>query len=118
MTPAAVKASYRRALDQYGETIAIRRYSGSGASRTATDYAVKARVTGFQPEEFVGSIVPGDRKIIALTADLIASGISLPISAGSDKALIRGRELTLRSVDDNTRRIGDELIAYEMVCVG
>jgi hypothetical protein len=120
MTPAAVKASYRRALDRYGEPIYIRRFSGPvGPNRTATDYGpIQARVTGFQPDEFIGSIVPGDRKIVAMAADIDQSGITLPVTAGADKALWRGRELTLKAVDTSTRRISGVLVAYEMVASG
>ncbi len=120
MTPAAVKASYRRSLDLYGEPIYIRRFSGPvGPNRTRTDYGpIQARVTGFEPQEFIGAIVPGDRKIIAMAEDVDASGITLPLAPGADKVIYRERELALKAADASTRRMSGELIAYEMVAGG
>jgi hypothetical protein len=120
VTPAAVRARYRRSLDQYGEPVYIRRYSGpAGPSRPRTDYGpIQARVTGFEPQEFIGSIVPGDRKIIAMAEDVDASGITLPLAAGSDKIIWRDRELTLKAADASTRRMSGELIAYELTAGG
>lgn len=118
MSPDQVKASYRRALDGAGETIFLRRYSGSGTARVSTDYAVKARVTDFQPHELIGGIVQGDRNIIAIAEDVTASGFPAPIIASSDKAVVRGRELAIKAVDDNTRRVAGVLIAYEIKAGG
>ena len=120
MTPAAVRASYRRSLDLYGEPIYIRRFSGpAGPSRTVVNYGpIQARVTGFAPEEFIGSIVPGDRKIIAMAEDVDASGITLPLAPGSDKVVWRDRELILKASDASTRRMSGELIAYELTAGG
>lgn len=108
---------YRQELDQYGEWIAIRRYAGLGASQTWLDVAVRARVKGFLPEELVGSIQQGDRKLIVLAEDL--TGYSPPrVILLSDKAIVRDRELAIIALDDNTRRIGATLIAYELVARG
>ena len=120
MTPAAVKASYRRAIDQYGEPIYIRRYSGAaGPGRSVVDYGpIQARVVGFEPQEFIGAIVPGDRKIIAMAEDVDAKEVPLPLAPGADKIVYRGRELTLKAADASTRRISGELIAYELTAGG
>lgn len=113
MTPETAKATYRRMLDQAGEPIFVRRYSGSGTSRTYLDAEVQARVMGFAPGELIGAIQQGDRKIILLVEDLVAAQFSVPPRKG-DKAVVRGRELNIEGVDDNTRRVGTELIAYEI----
>lgn len=118
MTPAQVKATYRRLLDAHGETVYLRRYSGSGEARVATDYAVKARVIDFQPAELIGGIVQGDRNLIVSADDVANSGITLPIVATADKMLVRGRELAIKAVDDSTRRTAGELMAYEIVAGG
>lgn len=114
MTPARVRAVYKRLLRLYGETIYFRRYAGTGEARVPIDYAVKARVVDFNPDELVGGIVQGDRNIIALAEDVEDSGFTLPFVATADKVVIRGRELAVKAVDDNTRRIAGELIAYEI----
>ena|SRR3990167_2691912 len=118
MTPTQAKAIYSRMLTRFGETVYLRRYSGSGEARAATDYAVKARVTEFDPEELVGGIVVGDRQIIASVEDVTASGITLPIVATADKIVVRGKELVIKKVDDSTRRLAGELVAYEITAGG
>lgn len=97
-----------------GETIHVRRYTGTGPTRTYVDAATTARVTGYAPRELVGGIVQGDRKVIALVDTL---GAVLPLTT-SDKLVIRGREVAIKAVDDNTRRIGGVLIALEIQAAG
>jgi hypothetical protein len=113
MTPEAVKADYAAIMDRVGETVLIRRYSGSGSSRTATDVSVRARVVSYDPKELVGGIQQGDAKVIALAEDLDGSAITLPL-VKSDKCVVRGRELNIQGSDDNTRRIQGVLVAYEL----
>ncbi len=117
MNAAAARASHRRMITEVGETIKIRRYSGTGNARTSTDYEVLARVMGYQPHELVGGIVQGDRKLIVLADDLEASELTLPVLK-TDKAVVRGKELAIQGVDDSTRRIGGTLIAYEITARG
>jgi len=119
MTSAQIRASYRRGLSRF-EMIYIRRFSGpAGPSRSITNYGpIWARVTGFEPDEFIGSIVPSDRKIIALSQDVDESGIQLPLIAGSDKVVYRNKELVIKSPDASTRRTGDGLYAYQIVAGG
>jgi len=56
------------------------------------------------------------RKVILLAEDLINAGTPPPVSG--DKLVIRGREVNIQAVDDNTRRDGVELIAYVIQCRG
>lgn len=113
MTPDQVKASYRRAVDEAGETITFRRYTGSGASRPHFDADLRARVTGYAPDEMVGEIQQGDRKIIALAEDLIAAQVPLDLRRG-DKVIVRGVEMNIEAADDSTRRLQGVLIALEI----
>ena len=72
MTPETVKASYRRVLR---ERITIRRYTGSTANQPRFDAEnIRARTVGYAPNELVGSIVQGDRKIIVATT--VSPGLS------------------------------------------
>jgi len=114
MDAVATKASYARMLDQ---SVGVRRYSGTGPGRSYVQANARARVVGYLPDEVVGSIQQGDRKAIVYADDLIGSAVSLPV-LGSDKLVVRGRELQIVAVDDSTRRVQDVLIAYELVVRG
>lgn len=110
ITAAEALEDYRASFARVGEDVIVRRFTGSGTPRPKTDTTTRARVTGYQPNELIGSIVQGDRKIIALVDTL--SGI-LPITT-ADKLVVRGKELAIKGVDDSTRRIGGTLIALEI----
>lgn len=119
MNADVVKDTYRRMIDANGEIVMLRRYTppSGGTGRPRFDAAVRARVTGYSPEELVGSIVQGDRRVIVLVEDLIARQFALPVLA-SDKIMVRGKELAIIAPDDSTRRIGATLIAYELTARG
>jgi len=113
VTPATIRALYNRALTEF-EVVQFRRYSGVGVSRTPADYPVRARVVEYRPEELVGGIVQGDVRLIVLAEDVEQTGFVVPLVATADKIVIRGRELSVKSVDDNTRRVGGQLMAYDI----
>lgn len=117
MTPDQAKSAYARMLDQAGETVFIRRYTGVAPSRTATDYSVRARVVGYEPKDLVANIQQGDRKVIVLADDLAGTALTLPLLV-SDKVVVRGKELAIIAPDDSTRRIAGTLIAYELQARG
>lgn len=117
MTPDSIKADYRRMMDKAGETITIRRYTGSGPNRPFFDAPVRARVVDYEPHELVGTIQQGDRKLIVLAEDLATAQVPLDLRKG-DKAVVRGRELNIEAADDNTRRVQGVLIAYELQARG
>jgi hypothetical protein len=88
---------------------------GPGQGRApAAEVAVLARVLSYQPHEIVGSVVQGDRRVIALVDAL---GALLPLTT-ADKLVIRGREVAIKAVDDNTRRVAGTLIALELQVQG
>lgn len=118
MTPDQAKAMYRRGLGKF-ETVSIRQYTGAGTSRPRFDWDVQARVTDYIADELTGPIVQGDRKIILLHEDLVNAGFPFPIQSGPNwKVVVRGTELQIRPIDDNSRRLGGELIAYEIAAGG
>jgi hypothetical protein len=117
MTPDEAKDGYRRAMDVAGETIVIRRYTGTGANRPYFDASVRARVTKYEPHEIVGMIQQGDRRVILLAEDMVAAQIPLELGNGH-RVVIRGAELNIQSADDNTRRVAGELIAIELQARG
>ncbi|MGQ4273400.1 hypothetical protein [Terrihabitans sp. B22-R8] len=104
MTPGQARATYRRMLGRRGETISVR--------RGGKEHPALARVTGFAPEELVGEIQQGDRKVI-----LFAEGLGIE-PTDQDDLIVRGSRLAIKSVDDSTRRVAGELIAYEIVARG
>lgn len=126
MTPAEAIESYRLNMAAVGEPITIRRYTSAGLNRTKLDLLVNARVIGYSPDELVGGIQQGDRRIICLAEDLAANvatldsppvSIVLPLTS-ADKVVVRGRELAIISFDDSTRRIQGVPIAFEIQARG
>lgn len=113
-TPAQWLAITRDRILADGETVLVRRYSGTGPTRTKVDTAAQARVMGYLPRDLVGSIVQGDRKVTMLVDTLSAV---LPVTT-SDRLVIRGREVAIKAVDDNTRRPQGVLIALEIQAEG
>jgi hypothetical protein len=101
-------------INEIGEDIIVRRFTGSGSPRPKIDVSTRARVVGYQPAQLIGPIVSGHRKVIALVDSLETL---LPITT-NDKLVIRGREVVIKAVDDNTRRVGGVLIALEMQVAG
>lgn len=118
MTPDEARAMYRREVSENGETVTLRRINPSPTP--STDKSVLARVVGYAPNELVGGIQQGDRKVIVLAEDVENTGFPVPIkTGGSDKiVLASGRVLNIQAVDDNTRRVGGILIAYEITARG
>ena len=104
-------ADYLDAFSETGETVYLRRFAGTGTPRPKTDTALVARVMGYEPSELVGPIVQGDRKLIVL-ANAALTGV-LPVTT-IDKIVIRGKEVAIKAVDDNTRRVAGTLIALEI----
>lgn len=117
MTPDQAKSTYRRMLAERGEVVAIRRYTGAGVSRPRFEVEVKAVVSDFGPQDLVGAITQGDRKLIVMVEDLIRRQFAIPVTT-NDKAMVRGRECAITAADDSTRRIAGELIAYELTVRG
>lgn len=116
MTPADAAAMYRRQIALNGEEVTLRRIVPNAAPINVT---VMARVTGYQPQELTDGIDQGDRKVILLADDVSASGFPVPIKlGGSDKIIVRGRTLNVQSVDDTTRSVAGQVIAYEIQARG
>lgn len=113
MTPEAARSAYRRLIDQVGEEILVRRYTGAGANRPRFDVPVMARVSDYGPAELIGEVKQGDRRVVVLVEDLIRAQFKMPIRV-TDNAVVRGREMAIQAVDDSTRRVGATLVAYEL----
>lgn len=111
MTPEQAKASLARQIAMHGETATLRRLNASPPHTEETGVAVFVR--GYEPDELVGAIQQGDRKII-VPADNVGS-FPVPFRERStDRIEVRGQEMTIQAVDDSTRRIAGTLVAYEI----
>lgn len=117
MTPDEIKAEYLAALDEVGETITIRRFTGTGPNRPKFEVDVRARVTGFAPNEMVAGIQQADRKAIVLHQDLVDAGLALPLT-NADFAVVQGKQHAIRVPDNATRRVAGVTVAYELQIIG
>lgn len=108
----ALSGTYRRMLARYGETITLRTFTGSGATRVGTDVSVRARVRDYAPAELVGGLQQGDREVIVLAEDVPTA------PRKGDQVVVRGRTLNIQAVDDSTRRDGSTLLAYVLTARG
>ncbi|MET3348311.1 hypothetical protein ABIF52_008692 [Bradyrhizobium japonicum] len=123
MTPAEALDSHRRQLAESGSgAVTVRRYAGAGAGRAVAAAAdALAKVAMYKPEQIVGAVVQGDRKVILLNdpAATIAPGkvalsTLLPLSKHTDRLVIGGAEVSIEGVDDQARRIQGVLVALEI----
>lgn len=114
MSPTEAASAYRSALLHEHETVVLRRV-GPGNTVVAESPPLLARVTGYKPDELVAGIKQGDLRLVLLAEDVEASGFPLPLKQGAaDRVVVRGRMTTPQAIDDNTRRVGGVLIAYEI----
>jgi hypothetical protein len=104
MTPIAARRMYRDQINRHGETVTLLRGTTSSVS-------VRARIKGYSPQELASGLFQGDRQAIVLAEDVAATGFPEPIQDG-DALMVRGTRMNIESVDDSTKRIGSELIAY------
>lgn len=112
MTPEDALQMTRDMVNENGQPVYIRRYSGTGPSRTHVDTATVAYVMNYGSKELVGSIVQGDQKVITLVDSLSAI---LPVRT-SDVLLVDGKEFSIKN--PMKRVVGDTLIALEIHCSG
>lgn len=104
MSAEDIAAAYRAALEQYGETVSVSR---PGTAFTAS---VLARPAEFMPNDMLGEVRQGDRKLILLAEDFTNADYPLPLRKG-DKITLNGNEMNLEFADDMTARVGGTTIA-------
>lgn len=86
MTPAEAIASLDRQLALHGEGVVLRRTSYVGTSHTHVDRPSRGHVRGYRPDELIGNIAQGDRKVI-----LSPTGLGGDLPKRGDTVLIGGR---------------------------
>lgn len=109
MTPDQARSMYRRQIDAHGETITLRK------GHAGAEISVRARVSGYTPEQLVGPIAIGSRRIIVMAGDVPGSW---GVPQKNDRVVWNGVTLTIQDVDASTRRIAGETIAYDMRATG
>jgi hypothetical protein len=110
------RASYERFL---ADRVTVTSTAGPKSGRVAkTVTNIAARAMAYQPQEIVGTtVIQGDTKVILLKSDLVAKGYPVPPVKG-DQIVVNGKTLTVEAVDQNTRKSGTEIIAYEVQARG
>ncbi|ODM77792.1 hypothetical protein [Bradyrhizobium elkanii] len=124
MTPDESLEQHRRALQEHGQSIIVRRWSGPANARVPTEAVALGRPFGLKAEQLVGGIKAGDIKVILLNdpAAVVPEG-KVPLSAllpltSTDKLVLDGREISVKFPDDMTRRIAGVVIALEIIAGG
>lgn len=122
MTPAESLDQHRRLIGEIGESVIVRRRLNGAVTAEAV---ALGRPFGLKAEQLVGGIKAGDVKVILLNdpaavvpAGKVALSTLLPLTT-SDKLVLDGRELAIRTPpDDKTRRIAGVVIALEIFAGG
>lgn len=60
-------------IDRYGQDVTVRRRVGTGATFDPS-VSVKGKVHHYRPEELVGGIDQGDRRVTIAPAELVSAG--------------------------------------------
>lgn len=82
-----------RSLAKDGSAIVLRRWSGLGTARTASDVTVRAKVRDFQPQELVNGLVQGDSHAILSPTPIASAGWggAVPVPQAGDQVVVDGR---------------------------
>jgi hypothetical protein len=112
VTPADALAIHQAQINENGQAVSIRRYTGTGPSRTSADTATVGYVRNYGSNELIGSISQGDQVAVVLIDTL--SGI-LPVTT-SDKLVVGTKEFAIKN--PMKRVVGGTLIALEIHAAG
>ncbi len=107
-------ARARASIDRVGHTVTFKRVVGKIPNHTTVTKDVKAVVSGYKPEELVGGITAGSRKIIVSALALSAAGYAVPVVKG-DYVISLGKEMIVETVDLDHR---EYLGCYDIVATG
>ena len=102
-------------MDKTAEPVTLRRTVANGQP---IERECRARIVGYAPSELAAGITVGERVVILAADEVAASGFPLPFKKASDRIVVRGTALTVTQVDDSTRRVAGQLIAYELRASG
>lgn len=119
MSPDALRAQYRDLMQRRGELLGLRRVTGT-VSQVYFQIEVLAVPAMYDPRTLVGATKEGRTDLIVLADDVFAAQFPVPLRTG-DKAVLGGaggKVVNIEKVDDNSRRVAGELIAYVLTVQG
>ena len=119
MTPSTALAMTRNMVTENGQRVFIRRFSGTGPSRTKVDTPTLAYVRNYGSKELIGSIQQGDQSAVTLVDTLAAI---LPVLT-TDKLVLAKDDGTAGPLEYSIKNpmkrvVGGMLIALEIHCSG
>lgn len=106
----ALRDSYRRLVEARGEVIQIDR----GGSR----YEMTAFVSRLNPVDVAGVIAQNMRFAMVLADDLARTSFPIPLKPKQDRFVWNGKTLTIVDIDDGSRRVQGETVAYVLTLAG
>lgn len=113
MTPASARRMYRAQLEAHGEPVSLIRGFGGPSPERVDGLPARMLRSGELP---VAGLTQGERVLLLLADDVAASALTAPRM--HDRVLWNDRMLAIRFVDDATRRVAGELIAYQLTLAG
>lgn len=93
------------ACNRIGETVVFRRLTGV----IPLDVTVRAVVRGYGPDELVGGVQQGDRRVTLSQREMEQAQWCWPVKV-QDRVIIEGKPTVVQSVDK--RKIGDDVAMY------
>jgi len=109
MDAIALKQLYAHNLRMQVE---LRRYIGTGATRTRVTAVAKADVRTYAPAALIGNIQQGDVRAVVYADDLTDNGLDLPVTT-DDRIFFQGREYQVVAPAPRVSQDGT-LVAYEL----
>lgn len=113
MTPSEMIADLDAATASWGEDITLRRTTGT--QQIPLDVECRACVRGYQPNELIGSIEQGDRKVILSPTEMKHRQWTWPPKRG-DRVLFGDKSFHVEAVDNISA--GSELVRIEIQARG
>jgi hypothetical protein len=110
----AVKSIYAEDLQ---DIAIVRRYSGSGPTRTHSDVYARCRIFGNDAEQLIDVVEENILQAIVFVPDLTDAGMTMPLTT-SDKIVFNSKEYAIMFPDNASRMEGEELVAYEILIKG
>lgn len=95
-------------IHRYGQPVTLRRTTGP----VHYDVDVTAIVNEYMPNELVGGIQQGDRRVVISNREIAERQWPGPPVQG-DKVIINGKTTTLQANPD-TKRIGDVIVKHDL----
>lgn len=96
----------------YGQQVILRRLDAlTGTSLTQTDVTLFAVVRGYQPQQLVGNIAEGDRRVIIGNKAILAAEWPGP-PRRNDRVVIDGKETNIIACD--TANVGGEIVRHDI----